>query len=528
MHQIEILDLVIEPDNYAVYRIENGQKESISLPKLSFELFSFLIENEQKICTLEQISEAVWHNTVVSNETITQRVTLLRKALNDDPKAPKYIESVRGRGYRLIVEPKQKSRPYSNKILLSSTIAFMLLGLSLLAYWFTQSSAQQAPSNVPPSAMQSEEISDSVSALLARAVYYFDVGQNENVDRAIELYTHALSLEPLNEEALVGLSMALNKSVCRYNQPASLATRGKQFATQALLLDSNDVNASKAQAAVAYSWDCLGNLERALEHYLLSIKLNPQNYRSISSAAHLFEIKGDLIRAYQLSVRAKQLEPNNHMADLQIARILELLNFTPEAQNAYKQLFVLYPDNVFISEAYPRFLFFQGHFIEAKNEIEKVLRREAGRYDIYLYYAELLWLLESKDEGIPFIQKAEALNPRWSYARNIQASISNQLSAEDAITTIAHIEELVAKGDTWPQNYIEASFITLWVMKDEGGAITFLQKAVNLGYLNSEYLRISPLFAQLRQRPRFFQLINEINQRREGMKQIFLAAYPPP
>jgi hypothetical protein len=49
-----------------------------------------------------------------------------------------------------------------------------------------------------------------------------------------------------------------------------------------------------------------------------------------------------------------------------------------------------------------------------------------------------------------------------------------------------------------------------------------------LGYLNSEYLRISPLFAQLRQRPRFFQLINEINQRREGMKQIFLAAYPPP
>lgn len=466
MHQIEILDLIMEPNNYAVYRLVNGEKKPLVLPKLSFALFKYLVENAQNICTINQISDAVWQNTVVSNETITQRITLLRKALGDDPKAPKYIESIRGRGYRLIVKPIQKSNTNSNKVILSSTVAITLLSLSAITYWYLKTSTQPLQSNAPMASIQSEEMSDSVTALLARGSYYFNIGQNENIDRAIDLFTHVLTLEPSNEEALVGLSMALSKSVCRYNQPEALATKGNQLAIQAAQLNSSDVNASKAQAAVAYSWDCLGNLELALKHYLMSIKLNPNNHKSISSAAHLFEIKGELIRAYQLSARAKQIEPNNHMADLQITRIFELLNFTPQAQSAYQNLFVLYPDNVFINEAYPRFLYFQGRFTQAKEAIEKVFRRDAARYDIYLYYAELIWLLGNKEQAIPFMQKAKELNPNLSFANNLQAAINNRLSAESAKSKIAHIEALVAKGDTWPINYIEAALITLWATKD--------------------------------------------------------------
>ncbi len=41
---------------------------------------------------------------VVSPETISQRVKLLRDALGDDPHAPRYIAGLRGRGYRLIPE----------------------------------------------------------------------------------------------------------------------------------------------------------------------------------------------------------------------------------------------------------------------------------------------------------------------------------------------------------------------------------------------------------------------------------------
>ena len=104
MRQVELLDLVVEPDEYKVYRVQGSNRQEIDLPKLSFELLMFLIEHAGKVCTVEQITAAVWKNTVVSSETITQRITLLRKALDDDPKQPTYIESVRGRGYRLFVK----------------------------------------------------------------------------------------------------------------------------------------------------------------------------------------------------------------------------------------------------------------------------------------------------------------------------------------------------------------------------------------------------------------------------------------
>jgi DNA-binding winged helix-turn-helix (wHTH) protein/Tfp pilus assembly protein PilF len=548
MQKIEILDLVIEPNSYSVYRLINGEKSPIALPKLSFTLFKYLIENAQEICTLEQISEAVWENTVVSNETITQRITLLRKALGDDPKNPKYIESIRGRGYRLIVAPTYKARKHYNRILLTSIAVFALLSLSAATYWFTQYNTQttqvttQEAAQVPPQAAtqvttqvpkaiqtyQSDDMNESVSAILTRGNYYFNIGQNENIDRAIELFTNVLSIEPENEEALVGLSLALSKSVCRYNQNTSRAREAHELAMKAKELNSSSVNASKAEAAIAYAWDCLGNLELAIEHYLLSIELDPQHYKSIGSAAHLLTVKGELLQAYQLSLRAKQLAPNNHMTDLQIARILELLNFKSEAQAAYRELFLLYPDNVFISEAYPRFLYFQGRFEEAKQATETVLNRNTGRYDIYLQYTELIWLLDNQATALAYIENAKKHNPSQPYAKNILRSINNQLSVEDAKLAIADIEKFVAQGDTWPNNYIEAALISLWALNDEEATLVFLQKAVKSGYLDSEYLGISPLFAPLRGKSEYQQLIGDINKSRESMRQLFLAAYPLP
>ena len=44
----------------------------------------------------------VWPGLVVSPETVNKRVNLLREALGDDPREPRYIAGVRSRGYRLI------------------------------------------------------------------------------------------------------------------------------------------------------------------------------------------------------------------------------------------------------------------------------------------------------------------------------------------------------------------------------------------------------------------------------------------
>src|SRR6516165_399979 len=84
----------------------------IRLQALSFDLLVALARASPNLLSFEQLSERVWPGLVVTPETIVQRVKLLRGALGDDPHAPRYIEGVRGRGYRMIAEVRPlKERP---------------------------------------------------------------------------------------------------------------------------------------------------------------------------------------------------------------------------------------------------------------------------------------------------------------------------------------------------------------------------------------------------------------------------------
>jgi TolB-like protein/DNA-binding winged helix-turn-helix (wHTH) protein/cytochrome c-type biogenesis protein CcmH/NrfG len=91
-------DLIVDADGVRVLRAG----EQIALPKLSFALLIALIEIAPSVGTTEYLLARVWPGLIVSLETVTKRVELLRAALGEDPKQPHYISLVRGRGYRLI------------------------------------------------------------------------------------------------------------------------------------------------------------------------------------------------------------------------------------------------------------------------------------------------------------------------------------------------------------------------------------------------------------------------------------------
>ena len=76
--------------------------ERIALPKLSFDLLYALIDAAPSIVTNEELLQRVWPGLLVSPESVSQRVKLLRTSIGDDSQQPRYILGVRGRGYRLI------------------------------------------------------------------------------------------------------------------------------------------------------------------------------------------------------------------------------------------------------------------------------------------------------------------------------------------------------------------------------------------------------------------------------------------
>lgn len=95
---LRVDDLVINPGARLVHRGE----EAIELPRLSFHLLLELAEAAPNVLTHDDLIDRVWTGRIVSQETVTQRVKLLRKALGDDAHAPRYVGLVRGEGYRIL------------------------------------------------------------------------------------------------------------------------------------------------------------------------------------------------------------------------------------------------------------------------------------------------------------------------------------------------------------------------------------------------------------------------------------------
>ena len=91
-------------------RVDIGQQRvmrlgtEITLPNLSFQLLVALIRGAPNVLSLDVLMARVWPGLIVSPETVNKRANLLREALGDDAKEPRYISLVRRRGYRLVAD----------------------------------------------------------------------------------------------------------------------------------------------------------------------------------------------------------------------------------------------------------------------------------------------------------------------------------------------------------------------------------------------------------------------------------------
>src|SRR5690606_1223653 len=72
------------------------------LPKLTYELLFALVDAAPALLTHDEVADRVWRGRLVTPETISQRVLLLRRALGDHADSPRYLRVVRGLGWQLI------------------------------------------------------------------------------------------------------------------------------------------------------------------------------------------------------------------------------------------------------------------------------------------------------------------------------------------------------------------------------------------------------------------------------------------
>ena len=131
---LRILDLEIDRHSGTVFL----HGEVLDLPDLSYRLLLTLAERAPALVSKDELISIVWNDVVVSDEALMQRVKLLRQAIGDDGQQPRYIASVRGRGYRLIApiqsQAAKSTPPRIGKKSIAMMLALALAGAALLSY----------------------------------------------------------------------------------------------------------------------------------------------------------------------------------------------------------------------------------------------------------------------------------------------------------------------------------------------------------------------------------------------------------
>ena len=88
----------IRPEFFEVYR----EDELLELTPKEFELLLYLIERQGRVITREHMLNSVWNYEFAGDSRIVDvHISHLRDKLEENPKQPKLIKTVRGLGYKL-------------------------------------------------------------------------------------------------------------------------------------------------------------------------------------------------------------------------------------------------------------------------------------------------------------------------------------------------------------------------------------------------------------------------------------------
>src|SRR5262245_1002432 len=88
----------LDPDHACLWR----GAEVIALPPKAFDLLHYFVRHPDRVVTKDELLDAVWPQTAVTEAVVRVTIGLLRKVLGDTAQTPQFIATVARRGYRFL------------------------------------------------------------------------------------------------------------------------------------------------------------------------------------------------------------------------------------------------------------------------------------------------------------------------------------------------------------------------------------------------------------------------------------------
>jgi len=299
----------------------------VPLTAKAFDTLHLLVAHARHLCSKSQILEAVWPGMFVEEGNLAVTVHMLRRALGDDAKGRRYIETVAKSGYRFIAEvDEQVDREEA--------------GIAVLGAPTSKPSSFSVSSS--PRSFRNAPSSSGAYQLYLQGRYFWNKRTELGLRRSIVDYRQATAQDPHCAVAYVGLADSYALFGSYGLEPTHDAYPiARSAALKALQLDSSLAEAYTSLGMISfhYEWDWM----QAEREFRRSIELDPGYAMAHTWYAIRLAALGRGNEAIEQVQQAWNLDPVSLIINTEVGRVFYLTRNFDQAIAAFRRVIDLDP-----------------------------------------------------------------------------------------------------------------------------------------------------------------------------------------
>ena len=484
----------IDPHKRTIER--NG--EAVPCPSRAFDVLLLLLRRRGELVPKEELLTAIWPDTHVEESSLPMVISVIRRAIGDNGRKQKYIQTVSKCGYRFIVEvneiciaepdapaapppavgdpalsstytvPPSHSQRYAGVSVVTGCLAAAIIVL-LSVYWLRSGTIAGA---AHPASLENHRPTSAAEMWVQKGRYAWNLQTKAGFLQSIEYYQKAIADDAGYAPAYAGLAES-------YVTLPSYSER------------NNDEERSRAQAAAARALTLDSNLADA--HIALGM-VSLINDRGFAQAKREFQ-------------RAIELNPSSPLAQGELAFCLVAVGRTDEAVSHARQAKALDPLSIRAATDLGIVLYYGHRFTEAETEFEEALKLDPYSYRAHLNLGKTYLAVGKFDDARRVLAEASLLSNHDPLADGLMAeakALQGDIQGGKAI--LAVLERRAQTTYVAPMTFAYA-FAGLGQLDR---ALVYLKKARADRAITSLFLKVDPNWEALHGNPDFKDLVKDI------------------
>lgn len=352
--------------------------------------------------------------------------------------------------------------------------------------------------------------------------FYTHYKKDDN-EKAIEQFKKAIELDRKYALAWAGLGDAYSQKYGRFGFDKSWIDSSKIAAGNAIKLDSTS---SEAYKALANAFNYANQYDKGFELLQTSVRLNPNNAAAVGNLGTGYFFRGDLPQALKWEKKGAAINPKNNIPFQLIGWIYRLLGDFSNAELWLKKSLDLKP----FKDSYRELAFTylqEGKKAEAMELVPKIIATDTSNKTSYEDAALVCLHAGDLKQAKVFFQRAVDMNTSLMTDASAFAPIGlgaillnegNKIDAEILLSrSLSLFLDEIQKGNQDDELRTGVAAI-LAIKEKKEEALNWIQKAIDVKWLDYGLEETNPWFDNIKTDPRFIQMINTVKKKIEDMR----------